>query len=213
MGGLFNYDGPVMQFLNKVFDVMLVGILWLIGCLPVITVGASTTAMYTVLLKLVKNGEYTVLKTFWKAFKDNFKQATLIWLIFAAVILVLGVDAGLLWWLGGDWVWKIVLVIFLLFLALALGMFVYVFPLQAYFENTIKNTIRNSFLLSVAHLPKTILMLAISIAVLALILISMYPLLLLFGGVLAAYPNAWFLNKIFAKYVTEPSTEEIDQDK
>ncbi len=207
---LFNYDSPVMQFLSKAFDIMLLGILWLVCSLPVFTVGASTTAMYTVLFKLVKDDGYSVIRAFFNSFKENFKQATVIWLIAMTACAVLAADLFFVWVMSGNWLWMIVLGFLLILAVLVLSMLLYVFPLQAYFANTVKNTIKNALLFSVAHFPKTLLMLIVDVAVLALILFGAQP-LIMFAGVLTALPNAWLLNKIFAKYA-ETFKEEANQE-
>ncbi len=92
MSAIFDINNPLMRLLSRIFDLMLLGILWIVGYLPVITVGAATTALYTVLLKLVSGDDYTVWPLYWKAFKANFKQATLVWVLFLAVSAVLIAD-------------------------------------------------------------------------------------------------------------------------
>ena len=77
----FNLDSPVMQALGKMADLMWLNILTLICCIPVVTAGASLTAMHYMALKIVRNEECYITKGFFKSFKENFKQATLIWLL------------------------------------------------------------------------------------------------------------------------------------
>ena len=84
MGKIFSLDSPFVQFMNRVADIMWLNILFVICCIPVITIGASVTAMYYVTLKMVRNEESYITKSFFKSFKLNFKQATAIWLIILA---------------------------------------------------------------------------------------------------------------------------------
>lgn len=88
----FNLDSPVMQALGKMADLMWLNILTLICCIPVVTAGASLTAMHYMALKIVRNEECYITKGFFKSFKENFKQATLIWLLMVIVIAVLTGD-------------------------------------------------------------------------------------------------------------------------
>ena len=74
-------DSGIMRVLSKICDIVCLNVLWLVCSLPIITIGASTTALYTVMLKLVKNEEGYIFKGFLHAFKLNFKQSTIIWLI------------------------------------------------------------------------------------------------------------------------------------
>ena len=78
--GIFNYDNPVWRFIGKFFDVLILNVLWTVVSIPIFTAGAATTAVYYVLLKLVRDEEGSTVKSFFKSFKENFKQATVIWL-------------------------------------------------------------------------------------------------------------------------------------
>ena len=92
MSSLFNMDSPIMRFLSRVCDIMILNILCIVFCIPIITAGASVTAMYTVTLKMVRGEESYIFKGFLKAFKENLKQSTIIWLIMAAVGIFIYID-------------------------------------------------------------------------------------------------------------------------
>ena len=77
---IFDLDSPLMNVLNKMADLMWLNILTLICCIPVITAGAALTSMHYVALKIVRNEESYITRSFFKSFKTNFRQATLIWL-------------------------------------------------------------------------------------------------------------------------------------
>ena len=85
-------DGPVMKFLSKVADMMILNLLVLFCSLPIITMGASLTAMHYLALRVVRNEEYYISKDFFKSFKMNFKQATLMWLFMLVVGALIGYD-------------------------------------------------------------------------------------------------------------------------
>ena len=85
MNGLFNLDSPIMRFLSKVCDLMILNVMCIICCLPIVTAGASITALYTITMKMVRGEESYIFKGFLKAFKENFKQSTIIWLIMAVL--------------------------------------------------------------------------------------------------------------------------------
>lgn len=211
MSSIFDYDGVLMQTLSKLFDLVVVGILWIIGCIPIITLGASTTAMYSVLMKIVRGESYGVLKAFWKSFKGNFKQATIIWLIFLAIFLVLALDFYLSLWLVNATL-KAVLFIFFIFLTVvALCMFLYVFPLQACFYNTIRQTLQNAFFFSLGNMFRTILMVVFDAALIVICIVV--PQLSIFMGVIVALVNTLLIRKPFSKYMdANPEEAETEEE-
>ena len=97
MSNLFNLDGPVLQFINKIVYSVYLNILWFVCCIPVVTVGASTTALFYVTLKISKNEEGSITKAFFHSFQQNLKQGTLIWLILLALGIILGIDGYILY--------------------------------------------------------------------------------------------------------------------
>ena len=92
LSGIFNYDNPVWRFIGKLCDVLILNVLWIICSIPLVTMGASTTAVYYVTLKLVRDEEGPIIRSFFKSFKENLKQATVIWLILLMVGGLLGFD-------------------------------------------------------------------------------------------------------------------------
>lgn len=202
--GFFNYDNPVWRFIGKFWDVIILSFLWGICSIPIFTVGASTTAMYYVTLKLVRDEDGYTVRSFFKSFKENFKQATVIWLIMLAVGLILGGD---LWFFlkvfHGDPKFRSVMIaIFLAFLFIYLAIFTYVFALQARFYNTIRKTLFNAFFMSIRHFPHTLGMLAIDV-VLIIVALFYFPPLMLFGVALLAFANSYMLSSVFKRYMPE----------
>ncbi|MCX4305036.1 MAG: DUF624 domain-containing protein [Acetatifactor sp.] len=193
-------DSPLMQGLGKMADLMWLNVLTLICCLPVVTVGASLTAMNYMALKIARNEECYITRGFFKSFKENFRQATLIWLIILAVIAVLvgdflimgssAAEFGALF--RGVITAAAVLVVFTC---------MYVFPVLAKFENSIFRTLKNAFLMSLMQFPKTILMIimyAVPLVVFFFVL-QLMPLSLLFGLSAPAWGSAKLYNKLFKK--------------
>mgnify|MGYP002554189598 CR=1 FL=1 len=86
---IFNYDNRFWRFMGKLWDALVLNILWVVCCIPLVTVGAATTAVYYVALKLARDEEGYVISSFFKSFKENFRQATALWLVLAAVVLML----------------------------------------------------------------------------------------------------------------------------
>ena len=92
MGRLFSYDSPIIQSINKIVDCAILSIIWLLFSIPVITFGASTSALYYTVNKVIRHNRSHVWREFWGSFKANFKQSTIVWLILLVFTYVLGVD-------------------------------------------------------------------------------------------------------------------------
>ena len=215
MGRVFNFEGPVFSSLSRLADLFWLNLLFILTCIPLITVGAASTALYYVTLKMAKDQEGYITRSYFKAFKDNFVQATVIWLLLLAVIVVLLLDFRIA---GGSnsaqlfnssIVNDIVIVAVGVMSIVVLMTVTYVFPILAQFDNSVKNTIKNSFLISVRHLPYTFLMIVISLIPVALI--WFFPALLILVLIMfsaVAYINSKYYNKIFMLYMPDDVSEE-----
>lgn len=211
MRNFFNLDNPFMIFLSRLTDVIILNVMCLICCIPVVTIGASLTALHYVTVKMVKDEESYVLKDFFRSFKQNFKQATIIWLLVLLVTVIFTVDRRIIVNMG-EGIPKIVeILIYTIFLFVAMTT-MYVFPVLSRFENTIVGTIKNAFLLSVLNFPKTILMAVIYIlpTVVSLIHIAAFPVFLMLGLSGGAFLNSYLWKGIFKKFEPEevPEGEE-----
>ena len=211
MGKIFDMDSPVMRVLNRVGDLMILNFLMIICCIPIITVGAAFTALYYVLLKIVRGEEGYLIKGFFKSFKANFRQATLLWLIMLLVLVVYVGDCVIFNYSALEFP-KALMIAVVVVAMLLLMMAVYVFPLQARFENSIKNTLKNSLILAFVNLPKTILMIVCYAIPLVIIYFSDYALVfvIMFGISAPAYAATCLYSGIFKKL--EPESEELTSD-
>ncbi len=209
MGRLFDMDSPVMSFLGKVADLVWLNILYIICCIPIITIGASTSALYYVTMKMVANEEGYITKDFFKSFKINFKQATVIWLIVLLAAAIFIMDFRILNAMEGTF-GKVIYVIICAVAILFLFMVTYIFPLLAKFDNTIKNSMKNAFLISIRHFPFTILLIIGMIVPFVLIyyITALLPTLLLIVFSLIAYYSSYIYRKIFSNYIPQEETDE-----
>ncbi len=219
--GLFNYDNPVWRFIGKLGDLILLNILWTICSIPIFTIGASTTAVYYVTLKLVRDEDSSTIKGFFHSFKSNFKQATAIWLLLLAVGLLLGFD---FWFIVtgrmplNEQVKLVLTAVFGGLLMILIFIATYVFPLQCRFYNTVKKTLFNAFFMSVRHLFHTLGILAIDIIIVAFSYFSLYflpqisVLFVLFGMPLTAFVNSFFFTAIFRRYMPKETEEPAHSD-
>ena len=141
---LFNLDSPVMVFLSKVANLMILNVLTIICCIPIFTAGAAITALYYVTIKMARGDDPYIIKGYFKSFKENFKQATIIWLIMLVILAIIAVDWRVtLVMMTGNSAKIMKTVLFIVsFLLLLTGL--YIFPVLSRFDNTVKNTFRNA---------------------------------------------------------------------
>lgn len=215
MDKIFNLDSPLMQILNRIADLIWLNILTMVCCIPIITAGAAFTAQHYVVLKMVRNQEGYITRSFFKSFKRNFRQATCIWLIFLAFILMFIGDIYIFAY--SDMEFSRILIIFVCAAAIILSLVgVYIFPVLSRFDNSIKNTIRNSFMIAIISLPRTIAMIIISILPIVLLYISLrlVPISALFGFSGTAYLRALLYNGVFKRFEPEEDNEtETDAEE
>lgn len=151
---LFNLDSPLMTFLSRIGDLVILNALWLICCIPVVTIGPSTTAMNAVAHQLVLDECPGVIKSFFRFFKRDFRQSLILGLIFIVCGVLAFLELTIL--KSGEFPFFLTLVCYLPPLVLCF-IFSYAFPLLAHYDNTIFQTIKNSLLLSIGNLPRTLL--------------------------------------------------------
>lgn len=217
---MFKLESPFMNFLNKVADIMILGMVFMIACVPVFTVGAAFTAAYYMGFKMVKNEESYIIKGFFKAFKENFKQATAIWLLVLLFAAVLVVDYRIILYSGISFASWMRIATLTVTVIMMLGI-VFVFPMQARFENTVKNTIKNAFLMALSHLPSAFLLIIIyAVPYLILYFVpQLFPAVFLLGFGCIFYFKSFVLLRVLKKYETtseeaiaEADTEEMTQE-
>lgn len=209
MRNIFNLDGPFIAFLNKAADLVLLNFLYIICCIPVITIGAASTALYYVALRMAKNEEGYISKDFFHSFKENFRQATIIWLILLCLGVIFGGEFFIINRMEGTVAFVIECILFLGILLFAFEM-LYAFPVLSRFENTVKNTMKNALFISISQIPKTLAMLVFSGIPIVLVLASLrwLPLVAALGFSVAGYTNACWMDKIFKKFEPEEPEEE-----
>ena len=206
MKNLFSIDSPVMKLLREFTDLIILNLLWLLGCLPVFTIGASTTALYQCIIKQRKGEDGRPWSDFWKYFQSNFKQATVLFLIAALVISLTVVDVLVILTLipNTSILLKILMLLPFLLVVPALG---YIFPLQAFFDNNVLQTIKNAWIMSMIHFLVSIIVLGINL--IPVVIFFFYPQLFMrcvpiwicLAGSAIAYINMSFLNGVFTQYI------------
>ena len=217
MRSLFDTDGFLMRVLSKIADTVWLNILFLICSIPIFTIGASTTALYYVTFKTIKDEEGYITKDFFRSFKENFKQSTIVWIVLLILYMILGAELLTLLRMNTDMA-NVGIVIAMIPGLLILFIGLYVFPLLSRFENTTKVTVKNALLLSIANIPKTLLALIITITIPVVCFSDMklFPLIPICVFSVVAQLNSSLFYGILEKLMpknTEECSEEYDGEE
>ena len=211
MKQLFSIDGPVMGALGKIADFMILSLLWLMCCIPVITFGAATAALYYVTLKMARGEASGVAKLFFKALKENMKAGIVFTLVFALAGAVLYLDYTLMLQLSGA-LGAVLRVVFMALGICCLLTALYTFPLQAQFVNTVKGTLTNAFWFALRNLRITLLVLLVHASPLLLVFLSLENLLKLLPLLLLLLPSVIsFISSVLLMKVFKPLMEQSAQ--
>lgn len=169
MKELFNLDNPFMQLLTRVGDLIIANFLFLVCCVPLITVGASAAALHKVTQAMVLEEDNGIARTFFRAFRENFRQATGVWLLMLVFAGATVCNFLLIAGFAGGMAATILKGILILAAVLVLVMAAYLFPLMVRYTNTVRQHAMNALILAIVKLPRTI----------GLVLLSVLPILIL----------------------------------
>lgn len=173
MKGFFSLENPLMQFLTRVCDLMILNLLFLISCIPVFTVGAAVCGMCKVCQAIVMDDGRGIFNLYVEGFKSNFKQATKVWLVALLIIASL-----FCYWVlatnycTGVLTYVIYAVMFLLG-GVSLAILSYLFPLIVRYENTLKEHLRNAGVLAITRLFLTAILLVLNVVPFVLPILSL----------------------------------------
>lgn len=206
----FFSDSSILKAVTRLGELVLLNLCYLLCCLPIVTIGAATAALYAVCFRFGTPREGGVLRCFFRAFGQNLKKGILLWV----VILLLLAMAGylVLLFLGGSGVARLGLMPGLVVLLVVLIVWGYTFPLMSLFENSCRGTLKNALILGLSYLPRSLCVVAVNLSPVILLLInaewflrwSILLIFLFFSA--AAYLNTFLLRKVFAPFL--PSEEE-----
>lgn len=209
---LFSYKSLLSKFLYLVADVMILHLLWLICSIPIITIGASSTALYYACMKRTRTDEGYITTNFFKSFKQNFRQSTIIWCIIVCVFSLLFIDISISLQIDGL-LGKVLLFTSGFLIIPAIIISIYIFPVQAKFDNSIFNNFKNAIFMSISALPFTIILVAIFLTflILTLFFVPFIGLMIICGAGLYGYLMSSVFVQIFRKFLPEEQEEDIQK--
>lgn len=212
MNRLFDADNAFFRFMSRVADAIILNLFFIITSLPIVTIGASYTAMYYYCTKAVCNEEEYLWRSYWKSFKTNFVQGFLLEVFFVAVGLILYVDIKYFYnkaFFGGAFGWRLLFFIMLGMAALAITTFMYAFPLLSRFDNSTFRIIKNAAFMSIRHMSQTVPLLLI-LGVSVFIGWLMFPSSMFFIVGAWVYISSIFFHKVLDRYM--PKDERYEED-
>ncbi|WP_299121032.1 YesL family protein [uncultured Eubacterium sp.] len=204
---MFGIDSKFYEVVSKIADLVVLNLLFVLFSLPIITMGASTTALYGVTKKMAENREGYIFRNFFQLFKENFRQSTVMWIILLVAAMIPTVDLYIINSLEKTVITTALKGLMLATALTVLLVFLYAMALQSTFENTIKNTLKNAFLMGIGYFPWTLLILLITLLPIILIVLlgktagSVVYVMLFVGFAILAYLNSYIFNHIFKKYM------------
>ena len=195
MRWFFDMENPVMRTLSVIADLIVLNLLTIVCCLPVVTAGASLTALNAAVIKILRGEESALAKDYFRAFRENFKKGSAMGLIFLLIFALLYVD-----YLAAQIFIPTLFPVITAMTLLVLTLGLYAFALLARYENTLWGILKNALLLAVGYFPKT---LGMAVFAVALWLLSVQflrygaPILFLFGLSLPCYVAILLMQKVF----------------
>ncbi|MCU9612579.1 DUF624 domain-containing protein [Caldibacillus lycopersici] len=205
MQHLFSLENPLVNFLAKIVDIFILNMLFIITSLPIITIGTASTALYSVTQKIVRGEDRYIVRDYFIAFKRNFKQSTILWLLLLMGGLLIFIDYHLFVRLSG--IPKIFLAsVLLTFCFVYLCISLFIFPYIARYVDTLRKAILNSLLLAISNFPYLLLLFVMNFVPLIFVFSSPIGFLtglyvFTFGGFsFLAFLNSFIFRRIFSKY-------------
>lgn len=204
MNEFLSIDGPIMQFFAKLWDIIVLSVLFSLCCIPVVTFGISYSALYYTMVKAVISGEGGTVKTFFKGLRQNAGKGLIIGVVFEAVLALLLFslyvvfinDMGVAGMLFGA--------VFLALLLIVLTTMAYAFPLAGRFENSVVGILANSFFIALEHWRETVAMLILEMALLAMMVFVLFvPFVILLVPGCIVWMQAKMLEPLLVLYMQE----------
>lgn len=201
-----------MNFLNKVAQLFYINICWLIACIPVITIGPASIALYSTIEKCLINNRGYAISGFWKEVKANFKSGIKVWIPMFLAMLVMGFDISYFYnTVKEGHAWGLVYLVFLVILVLTLLTALYSFAYMAKFTDTTIRCIRNPLFLMLMHPFRNVLIVIMGIILILFAAFVPWTLLILPSAFMMMFVN--YMEKIFMKMINEQNGRQEENEE
>ena len=211
MFDFFNVDSPFNRCMSKIADYMILAVVYVFSCIPIITIGAASTALYSTHRKVIQNDVGYVWRTFWAEFRSNFKKATLLWLIMSLIVAFLAVDCYMAYVFSKtSGMVNFILIPILVISVLCVIWMRYWFPYISHVEDPIKRVLKNTLIMCIAHLPYSIgiaVVYAVSIAVVLYVPKDFLFFAIIMAPIIYIILSYKLFTRIFAHYWDMPNSQ------
>lgn len=211
---LLNINGKFYTFMTKVADLVILSVLWLLTSLPVFTLGASSSALYYSVIKVVRKDSDGPVRAFFKAFKENFKQGTVITVAVAVFALLVTIVGTAVYRVNSEAeTLQRIYTVYLILLGIIIAWLHYLISYIARFRAPLKTVLKNSLVISIVNLPQSISMMVLFILCIVGFILS-FPasamVILLAPGVYALL-TSYLMERIYNKYQSEEDPEAAEE--
>lgn len=211
MKGLFRLDGPLMTVMSQITDCIFLSLFFLLGCIPVVTIGTSFASLYDSVFRGMRRGEKNSWQRFFHTFRQNWKAGILPTVLFLILMYALGFGMIQCWnnAVYGNCSWMVFAAVALLGAAAA-GILSILFPMLSRFENTAMGLLKNTLVLGLANLPRTVALGILNVCSAMVCVRFIFPLFFLPG--LAALLGSFLIEPIFRPFMPEEDCFEEAAD-
>lgn len=210
MGSFFNLDNPAFTFLGKLFDIVVLELVYFICCIPIITIGPATAALYYTIVKVIRKDRGYLLKEFFHSFKENFKVGTISWIIILVFGVILYMNINIAKQMEGN-LGVVLYYIYCSATVLVLITTIYIFPVLSRFQLGVLQLFKTSFFLAIKHFPSTILLAVLSVAFGLISYITI--ILILIAPAICFYISSFLFERILKKYTPKQDTDDSGDSK
>jgi uncharacterized membrane protein YesL len=204
-------DNPFFTTLGKLCDMLFISVVWMLLCIPVVTIGPANTALYYATVKVIRRERGYLFREFFKSFKLNFKRAAILGVILTIMFVVLGFD--LVWAYanlsGSGSTGSILFGVFIAITLLLACFSTYAFPILSRFDMTVKQLVKAGAFMSIRHLPSTLVMVVVTAA--GFVGTFFIPLLIFIIPAVVVLINSFLMERILKKYM--PKSEETTEEE
>lgn len=209
MKTFFNPENFLWQWFGRLTDFFIVSILWMVGCIPVVTIGTSCIALYDTVAHCIRFGERDMAKRFIRTYKRELRRGIGITLLWAVLAMLLAVPYQILTQMGeGGSIWQIAGIAYFVLLLLPLGAACWAIAIESRFTYSFGDLHRTALLFTFAHLPRTILITLLFVAELNLLI--NFPFFAMFVPGIITSLQSIFIEKVFTKYTPQDASQPIE---
>lgn len=205
---IFGFDGSFINICDKIFDVMALGFLWILCSLPIVTIGASTSALYYAMVKCVKKGDGYIAREFFRSFRLNLMSGCFIWILVVAATFAMHLNIGILMKETDGYVGLFFICVYALTSVFILAVSCYVFPALARFDMSSGWLIKLAMYMTVRYFGTTLALLLMLFCTGAII--WRFPILMIFAPGPVIFLMSEFLERVLKKH--EPGEEDQKEE-